>query len=125
MLKKLFISLLFIPLAVHAQFRITGRVVDIASKKPVADASVLLSNSSAGAKANDDGTFTITNVRGGQYELIVSIIGYETYKQTVMITKDIDIGDIPIFQQSVMLNEVRIGPIHTGKSITRILNGYF
>ena len=110
MSKKVLILLLFMPFMVQAQFHISGRVVDIVSKKPVADASVLLSNSSAGTKTNEDGTFTISNVRGGQYELIVSIIGYETYKLTVMVTRDVDAGDIAILQQSVMLNEVRIGP---------------
>jgi hypothetical protein len=109
MLKKLLFCLLFIPLATAAQFHISGRVVDIASKKPVADASVLLTNASAGTKANDDGTFTIKNVRGGQYELIVSVVGYETYRQTVMVAKDVDLGDVGILQRSIVLNEVRIG----------------
>ena len=92
MLRNLLIFLLFISFPATAQFHISGRVVDLASKKPVADASVLLTNASAGAKANDDGTFTISNVRGGQYELIVSIIGYETYRQTVMVNKDVNLG---------------------------------
>jgi len=110
MLKRLFIFLLFIPFTVAAQFHISGRVIDLVTKKPVADASVLLTNSSAGTKANNDGTFTINNVREGQYELIISVIGYETYHKTVMVNKDVNLGDVGIFQQSILLNEVRIGP---------------
>jgi len=110
MLKKLLFLVLMAPFTVAAQYHISGRVVDIVSKKPVADVSILLSNASAGTKAGDDGTFTVSNIRGGQYELVVSIIGYETYRVTVMVNKDINLGDVGILQKSVMLNEVRIGP---------------
>jgi len=110
MFKRCLFFLLFIPITAVAQFHISGRVVDLVTQKPVANASVLLTNAAAGTKANDDGTFTINNVRGGQYELIVSIVGYETYRQTVMVTKDIDLGDVGIIEKSILLNEVRIGP---------------
>lgn len=108
-LKILKFLLLFIPFAATAQYRISGRVVDSATQKPVADASVFLSNASAGTKTNNDGTFTISNVRGGQYELVVSIIGYAAYKQTVMVNKDLELTRILINQQAIQLQEVRIG----------------
>ena len=109
-LKKLIFFLLFLPVAAMGQYRITGKVVDIVTKKPVANASVFLSNASAGAKTNDDGTFTINNVRGGQYTLIVSIIGYATYSQSILVNKDIALPEMDIAQQSIVLKEVRIGP---------------
>lgn len=109
MLKQLAVLLLFLPFAATAQYRISGRVVDSVTRKPVADASVFLSNASAGTKTNNDGTFTITNVRGGQYEMVVSIIGYATYKQTIMVNKDLDLPAIFINQQAIQLQEVRIG----------------
>ncbi len=45
--------MILLPCAVIGQYRVTGRVIDLISKKPVADASVFLSNASAGAKTND------------------------------------------------------------------------
>jgi CarboxypepD_reg-like domain len=109
LLKALAILFLFIPFVAVAQYRISGRVVDSATRKPVADASVFLSNASVGTKTNNDGTFTLTNVRGGQYEMVVSIIGYATYKQTVMVNKDLNLPEIHINQQAIQLQEVRIG----------------
>lgn len=109
MLKQIAVLLLFLPFAATAQYRISGRVVDSITRKPIADASVFLSNASAGTKTNNDGTFTITNVRGGQYEMVVSIIGYATYKQTIMVNKDLDLPAIFINQQAIQLQEVRIG----------------
>jgi len=110
MLKRAVFFLLFIPFTVAAQYRITGRVVDAGTKKPVPDASVFLSNASAGTKTNGDGTFTLTNVRGGQYEMVISFVGYATYKQTIMVNKDVSLPDVPLEQQTVQLKEVRIGP---------------
>jgi hypothetical protein len=51
-LKRLTLFLFLLPFAAMGQYRITGRVVDAATKQPVADASVFLSNASAGAKTN-------------------------------------------------------------------------
>src|ERR1700760_645816 len=100
MLKRLIFFLIFLPVTAVAQYRISGKILDSATRKPVADASVFLSNASVGTKTNNDGTFTITNVRSGQYDLIVSILGYATYKQSVMANKDLDLPAIYITQQT-------------------------
>lgn len=105
---KLLLFLLFMPLVVAAQYHITGKVVDIITKKPIANANVFLSNASAGTKTNVDGTFSLNNVRGGQYEMVVSIIGYAIYKQTVMVNKDISLPDIQLSEQAIQLQEVKI-----------------
>jgi hypothetical protein len=99
-----------LPLAAIGQYHITGRVVDAATNQPVADASVFLSNASAGAKSNADGTFSMVNVRGGQYVMVISIIGYATYQQNIVVNKDLVLGDLLIKAQSIVLKEVRIGP---------------
>jgi hypothetical protein len=109
-LKRLTLFLFLLPFAAMGQYRITGRVVDAATKQPVADASVFLSNASAGAKTNNDGTFTMNNVRGGQYVMVISIIGYATYQQSILVNKDLVLGDLTVQAQSIVLKEVRIGP---------------
>jgi len=110
MQKRLIFFLLLLPFVSIGQYHITGKIIDSATKAPVADASIFLSNASAGAKSNADGTFTIANVRGGQYTLIASVVGYNTYAQSVLVNKDIDLKIISITKKNVMLKEVRIGP---------------
>ncbi|MGN6181933.1 MAG: carboxypeptidase-like regulatory domain-containing protein [Mucilaginibacter sp.] len=110
MRKLLTIILLSLPLSLFAQFRITGRVVDSATKTPVAGASVFLGNASAGASTHSDGSFTINGVRGGQYTLIVSVVGYSAYSQVVLVNKDVVLNTISIAKKNTMLKEVRIGP---------------
>ncbi|MDB5135778.1 MAG: hypothetical protein JWP37_2381 [Mucilaginibacter sp.] len=111
MIKWLIIIIMWLlPYSALAQYRITGRVVNLEDKKPVANASVFLSNATAGAKTNDDGTYTIANVRGGQYELVVSMVGYANYRQTIMVNNDISLPDIEIISKAIELREVRIHP---------------
>ena len=56
---------------------ITGKITRADSKGAVAHASVFLSNSSFGTSSNDDGNYTLNNVRPGQYTLVVTAIGYD------------------------------------------------
>jgi hypothetical protein len=89
--------------------QITGRVVERSTKKPVANVSVFLNNTLTGAKTADDGTFAFNNARPGKYELIVSIIGFETYKQTITINNNpVALGDIEISSKPIVLNEVSV-----------------
>lgn len=69
---------------------ITGKVVAKETKNPVVRASVFLSNSSFGTITATDGTFTLSNVRPGQYTLIVTALGFADFSQTVLV------GDTPI-----------------------------
>jgi hypothetical protein len=110
MRKILLVILLSVPIVSFAQFRISGKVIDSATKTPVAGASVFLGNASVGASTNNDGSFSIAGVRGGQYTLIVSVVGYKPFMQNVLMNKDIDMGIISIAKKNTMLQEVRIGP---------------
>jgi len=93
----------------QSYFEIKGRIVDSLDKKPVVNASVFLNNASVGSKTNDDGTFTLQNAKPGKYELIVSIIGYESYRKTIIINdRDIVLPDISISRKLIALNEVKI-----------------
>jgi len=108
MIRTLLIVLFFLPLTCLAQYVITGRVLNSTDKAPVANASVFLNNAVAGSKTDDKGTFTITNVRPGQYDLVVSSLGYETSHQNIMVNADIRLADISLAPKVMMLQEVRI-----------------
>jgi len=111
MLRYLFLSLLFFPSVAFAQFKISGKIVNTNDKKPVANASVFLNNASVGNKTTDNGSFTLNNVRPGQYDLIVSIVGYQTYSQTIMINNaNIVLPQINLIPKTIELAEVKVKP---------------
>jgi hypothetical protein len=87
---------------------ITGKVVAKDSKSPIARASVFLSNSSFGTITSADGDFTLNNLRPGQYTLVVTILGYADYTQTVLVTETPIKLNIEMEQKAIELHEVVI-----------------
>jgi len=95
-----------------AAFDIKGRVLNGAEKTPFDNVSVFITNATVGGKTKADGTFILQNVRPGEYEIVVSVVGFETYSQHLTIeNKDIDLNDIEIFPRPIVLNEVKIKPV--------------
>jgi len=111
-MRRLFVFFtLLLPLSCLAQVNISGRILNQADTKPVANASVFLSNATIGDKTAADGTFTLHNVNPGKYDLIVSILGFEAFDQTVMVGyKNISLPDITIFPKTINLRQVTIKP---------------
>ena len=110
-----FLFLLFFALTANtralAQFTVTGRVINQADKKPIANVNVFLSNATIGAQTAADGTFTLTGIRPGSYQLVVSIVGFYTYQQAIKLNNDnIALPDIEIIAKTIGLKEVVIKP---------------
>jgi hypothetical protein len=57
---------------------LSGSVRDSASGKPIPGVSVFLNSTSKGAVTRDDGSFVISGIPPGRYQLIISAIGYAT-----------------------------------------------
>ncbi|MCD8741057.1 carboxypeptidase-like regulatory domain-containing protein [Mucilaginibacter roseus] len=103
--------LLLFPLSGIAQYKISGRVLNAIDNKPINNASILLNNTTIGTASSNDGAFTLQNVKGGKYELIISSVGYETYMGSVfMETDNIDLKTIKLLPKSIVLSEVNVRP---------------
>ncbi len=105
-----FLIFFILPFTCLAQYTITGRVINSNDKTPVANASVFFNNAVAGSKTDDKGGYAITNVRPGQYDLVVTCLGYETLHQAVTINGDLKLTDISLTPKVMMLQEVKIKP---------------
>lgn len=109
MFKTFVLFVILLPLSCFAQIAISGRVLSKVDNKPAANASVFLSNATIGAKTADDGTFTLRSLKPGKYDLVVSIVGFDTYNQTIVVgDKDISLSDIVLTPKSNVLSEVTI-----------------
>lgn len=110
MKRSVLLCLLLMPALAWGQVTITGKLISAADKKPVPYASVFLSNTVVGAQTTEDGSFTLTNVKNGQYDLVISFIGFETHHQTVTVTgTSLTLGIITITPKATQLKEVTIG----------------
>lgn len=79
-------ALVFLPTHLLAQTgKLTGRVLDAATQKPLPFANVYVNNSTLGAVTNDNGEFTLAHVPLGATELVCSFLGYITLQVKVVV----------------------------------------
>jgi CarboxypepD_reg-like domain len=87
---------------------ISGKIVRADTKSPVAGANVFFSNSSYGTTTNSNGTFTLNNVRPGQYTLVISHLGYTDFVETILVSKESITRNIELVPKSIVLRGVTI-----------------
>lgn len=65
---------------------ITGRVTAQGTNQPLADARIIVIQSTVAATTGDDGKYTLRNIPAGTVQLQVLRVGYQSKKQTATIT---------------------------------------
>lgn len=60
-----------------AQVNITGKVLSDVSGEPLAGASVYINNSTIGSNTGPDGSYILSNVLPGTYDIIVTFVSFE------------------------------------------------
>ncbi|HVV56514.1 MAG TPA: carboxypeptidase regulatory-like domain-containing protein [Mucilaginibacter sp.] len=109
MRKALIILCVFMPCALFAQVKISGRVLNHDNGKPIANVSVFLDNSASGTQTGADGVFVLRNVKPGQYYLIASSVGFSAYSQAVTVgATNVSLSDIYLSPLTVTLKEVKV-----------------
>ena len=79
---------LLLSVSLFSQTRIDGRIVDKSTSEPLVGVNVFFSKTTWGATTDDNGFYTLTNIPAGQYELVVSMIGYEVEREQMFIKSD-------------------------------------
>lgn len=81
MRQPLFIFTLFSTIAFFGQVPLSGRVID-AQGSPISGANVYLEGTYDGASTDDNGIFSFETTESGIKTIIISMVSFETYKQT-------------------------------------------
>ena len=86
------IPLLFVllPSLAMTSINIRGQISDKDSNEPLIGANVVMvqDNNQNGTATDKFGNYAISNISLGKYNLIVSYIGYDTYKKEIIINQD-------------------------------------
>ncbi len=86
-----------------------GCITDADSGHPLADAIVFLANTPIGTSTQSDGGFTLANVPAGDYELVVSRVGYVRRSVHIRLGgRDTSSHDIRLVPQPVRTEEVEV-----------------
>lgn len=104
--------------AMHASaLKIEGTIVDMSGEGlPRAAVRILTAKDSTlvkGAVANDNGKFTVENLKKGQYLLEASYVGFSTIYKSVKLDKDINTGRIVLSENAEVLKDVTVTGIRT------------
>jgi len=102
--------------AQKADGSIKGKLVDTAAKQPISEATVSALNAKDSSLAtftlsNKQGVFEIKGLEEGDYQLVISHLGFETFKKTVSITpinKAINLGDLKVQKEFKTLTGVTV-----------------
>lgn len=95
------------------QLQIRGEIQSSEDNRPVEFANIVLQTLDSvfilGTNSNEKGLFHLEKIKPGDYQLIVSYLGYETaYVSVLGVTKSIDLGKIQLQSSAVALKEVTI-----------------
>jgi TonB-linked SusC/RagA family outer membrane protein len=81
------VAALAAPLSAQAQQAVvSGRVTAVGTNEPLADARVMLVNTSVAATTNSEGRYTLRGVPAGTAEIRVLRVGYQEVKKSVAVT---------------------------------------
>lgn len=116
MLSKIVVLIVLILSPVYVisqQYSAKGQVVDSQSKRPLSGASVMVIQENTGVQigqsSGDYGIFETKKIPAGNYEMIVSFLGYENYHCKFSITnKTLLLGRIELTLKDVKLDEVKV-----------------
>jgi len=75
----------------NTNFKIIGQVTDITTSEPLHFANVFLSGTTIGSASNKNGQYEIHQILPGHYEIVVTMIGYESEVRQLHIFKIEDI----------------------------------
>jgi iron complex outermembrane receptor protein len=114
--------MLSIQLAALAQNtgKVTGKVTDKASGEPLAGATVTVRGSNASTITDNNGVFTLTNLKAGKSTLVISYVGYADMLQAVTITTGgSETADIALSVSNRPGDEVVVTASKRAEKITR------
>ncbi|WP_372917693.1 TonB-dependent receptor [Salegentibacter sp.] len=91
---------------------ISGKVED-RSGEPIALANIYLENSTIGTTTGNNGKYILSNIKKGDYQLVVSAMGYKTTKKNISVSENQKVN-ITLKESKDELDEVLIVDTQTG-----------
>ena len=106
-MKKILFFLLncLLPLSLLAQHQLSGQVKDLQSDEALIGATVRLLDSPYATATDVTGHFELEEVEAGPYTLLVTYVGYEPYRQEILLQSDQKL-DISMTEGSLYTEEV-------------------
>jgi hypothetical protein len=116
----IFIASLFGLLANAQSYSISGYITDKKNRETLIGATIIINPVNKAVVSDKYGFYTITGLKPGSYELIISHIGYAPVKKTIALTdRGLVLDEIKLTPVAVPLKEVSIMAIKPDKVADR------
>ncbi|MEJ0032502.1 MAG: carboxypeptidase-like regulatory domain-containing protein [Bacteroidota bacterium] len=105
----IFLSLLLCTTIAFAQGIVQGRILEAKTFKPLPFATVYLNQTTIGTVTDEKGDFILKSVHTGDYDLVVTYLGYQTYQTRISVSDETPVSlSIKMVVLSTNLNEVTV-----------------
>ncbi|MDF5691288.1 carboxypeptidase-like regulatory domain-containing protein [Aquirufa aurantiipilula] len=106
----LFLLLIFSFMNGMAQhtYTLAGTIVDKQKKEGVSFAHVYLNGTSFGTQADDKGNFTLKNVPAGNYQFLISMVGFQALSVPISVMQDIKNLHFDMLENITDLVEIKV-----------------
>jgi iron complex outermembrane receptor protein len=109
---RILYTLLFISTCCFSQHKLSGKITDETTKLPLSDVSIYLKSENKGTSTSTDGSFNVTNIPSGTYDIFISYLGYQEVHKEVFIESDVTI-DFQLHPTALELEGILISaPFH-------------
>lgn len=98
-------AIFFCTQTIFAQNTIKGKILD-ENNLPLSGANIIVKNTTIGTASDNEGNFTISGIKNGEYKVRVSFFGFETIEKPVAVNNNEISIDITLKETSIDLNAV-------------------
>jgi iron complex outermembrane receptor protein len=118
----LIITLLFIPFLLNANFIIEGHISDNSTGELLQGATVMLAGTPYGAYADIKGFYRIKGIseKVSSYELIVTLVGYETFKSKIKLIDSKTNFDIELKPALIKTDEIIVSANKRAQTVQEV-----
>ncbi len=81
-------AILFTAEAIGQGGTIKGFVKDASNGEPLLFLTIGLENTTFGTQTDENGYYSLTKIPAGTYDVVVNLIGYETFRETVVVSNE-------------------------------------
>ncbi|WP_041801606.1 TonB-dependent receptor [Flagellimonas ruestringensis] len=114
-MKQLYISMLLalVPLFAYTQNTLSGKILDAETGEPLEQVSVYIPQLENGTVTDQNGNYSLKNLPEGNYKLVISYIGFETYSTSIEINSENNQFDYQMSPSAIEMDEVVLStPFH-------------
>lgn len=98
---------ILMPCVASAQFSVSGKITDKQSGQALPGAGISLDNSFITTQADESGTYSLQNLKAGNYIIRVTYLGFRDIERNIRVDKNL-ILDFGLSPNSLMADEVMV-----------------